>query len=334
MPKTYTKNRIAKELKKKPLTVYEEYIFKKIRKEFVDVNTILSIRNKFSKQQLKYFKLQKKEVSLTSIYNTIKNIEKKLGTNILLSKEQKNHLFIPKGSLWRVHATAFTIQILDATNHYLTRIKKQNKTFEENNTIQFHKNKLTIYSNIDFFGKTVQECLDDEANYWTNFLKLIQSKYQLLLIQRGKTKIYEFRKHIARVNDPIAKQVLKKGKDYHIKDDNGELIFVIDNSFNFLETESVHKTRGVKNALTYDKYFKDIDKHPESLIPSELTNISSINTANIKKLIELASKVPQLEQSMHELTQNNIILTKNIIALTSTKKINNKQFIPSMDYFQ
>ena len=48
MPKQYSKDRIPKNFKQKPLTKYEEWIFTKVRKEFLDVNTILRIRNKFN----------------------------------------------------------------------------------------------------------------------------------------------------------------------------------------------------------------------------------------------------------------------------------------------
>lgn len=338
--KKYNKNRLARELKQKLLTKYEEWLFKKVRKEFVPVKIILSIRNKFTESQLKYYNLKKKEISKTSIYNTVKNIEKKLLMPILLTEEQKNHNFIPRGSIWRLHATAFTIDILDATNKYKSLLKKQNKTIEENNTIQFYKDKLVIYSNTDFFGKTVQGCLDDEAKYWNNFLKSLQSKYEIILIKRNRTKIYDFRKHIAKVNDPLAKKILKKDKHYYIKDDNGELIFVIDDSFGYKETESVHKTKVVRNVKKYESFLKDLDRNPDSLLNGDLTLIASDNTSNIRKLIELASKVPKLyenqlrmEQKFQELIEVNTILTKNIITITSNPIKKKENFIPEKDYF-
>jgi hypothetical protein len=211
----------------------------------------------------------------------------------------------------------------------------------------FYENKLTIYSNTDFFGKTVQECLDNEANYWNNFLKLLQIKLGVLLIKRNKTKIYEFRKHIAKVNDPLAKKVLKRNKDFFIYDDSGELIFVIDDSFKFIETESVHKTKSVRNAKRYEGLLKDLDRNPEGLYNGELTEIASLNVSTMKELIEIVKEIPILkdnittlqtnqlrtEKKMQELIEMNTILTKNVIALTQKPIKEENKFNPKMDYF-
>lgn len=330
--KTYSKQRKTN-IKQKKLTKYEEYVFEKIRKEYLTPNQLLKIRNKLPDSELKLLNIKNKSIKIRAIYKTISLIEHKLGSKIMFTKSEENQMNIPVGSVYRLHAQGFSIKIQESTSQYLKQIKESNVIVNDNNTINLYDNNIVIWSNVDFFGKTVQETLDRASEYWNLFLKKIQLDIGVILIKRGSTKIYEFRKHIAHVNDPMAKILLKQKKHYHIRDDNGEIIFTLDDSFSMKELEGVHKTKAVKNITRYERMLRDLDRHPDSLDLGDLSSVSMENTKIINKLLK---QQLEMQKDINDLVKCNQVLTQNVLLMTqlSQNKDYDDDFKPSMTYLE
>lgn len=258
--------------------------------------------------------------------------QKKTNQKIYLTKRNLLKSIIPKGCYWRLHAESFSIKILESTNKYKQLLETSDIKYKDNNTICLYKNRLVIWSNTDFWGENPKESLYESQKYWNKFLKEIQLEYGVLLIKEQNTRIHKFRQHIAHIDDPIAKANKRNG-EFKVLDDNGELIFIADNSFGLIEGEWVHPRKALTNANTHQRFIKDLERNKDAMMLGELTY-------GFKGLIEQSSRMnSQIEKSLEigQLNQQHIqILIKmnqNLIQmLTPKEKMEENKINPVMDW--
>lgn len=356
MAKKYSDNRKSEVKQKKDLTKYEWFLFKKVRQEFKLKTEILKIRNSLTEKECQELEIPNKQISRAAIHKTIKKIEEKLEIKDLFRDERP--VFKQKWSKiepWRLHGKCFTVKVKDISDKYLNKLKsKQSHDIRDNNTIELYKKKLVIYSNKDFFGENPDKAVDKSQLYWKDFLRKIEREYDIDIFKFG-VEIYEFRNHIAHINNPIAEKELslKKGL-IKIKNDQGEDCFVIDNSFNLKELEAVHVREYKTHANRVHRELEDYANNPNSLTASELTLRYEDMLEKQNKLLDNMNRITEEIQKSFEITNVNQgqvqLLIKsqqlqaiqiksindnmnNLIQMLTPKKTESKTFEPSMDYF-
>lgn len=120
-------------------------------------------------------------------------------------------------------------------------MKTRNRSIIDNNTIFLYEKELVIYSNKDFWGFSVDNCFEQSSFYWNNFVRTIENDLNIILIKPRKCNIKDFGCHIAKTNDPLAKEVILNDTNLKVYAPDGKLRLIVDNSFNLNEFEAVHK---------------------------------------------------------------------------------------------
>jgi len=253
-----------------------------------------------------------RSTSRNAVYKTLNKLKKK-GIDI----NRKRGLTFTGGSqnpvkqkedIYRLHFQRFTIEIINKTQKYINFLKNTNKTIRNSNTVQFYNNRIVIYSNISFWGSNVDQCLDKSSIYWHKFIKLIENDYNLTLLKPRRCHIKDFGGHIAKTNDPLAKDVILNDKSLKVLSPNGNLRLIIDNSDNLFELETVDKETAILDMKNIELMYKDVLEN-KTYLPSEA-----------KCLIDKISK--QIIITQTQLTQS-IELQNNILKII-TPKDNNK----------
>ena len=191
-----------------------------------------------------------------------------------------------KSEIYRLHNQRFTIQILDKTTSYKNTLKKTNKTIRDNNTIQLYDNNIVIYANKDFWGMTVDQCFEKSSVYWDRFIRVLENDYNIILIKPRKCVIKDFGCHIAKTDDPLAKEVILNNEKMQVYAPDGKLRLIIDNSFNLAEFEAVHKDTAPKDMKKIEQHYNDVlnpDTLPIGIISKSILEL----TGRINELAEI-----------------------------------------------
>lgn len=216
---------------------------------------------------------ERRQTSLKAVYNIVNKL---ISMNII----DKNYKKInrvqnigghsgSKEKIFRLHGQRFTIEILEITTKYKERLKYQNKTIIDNNTVQMYEHELVIYSNKDFWGYSVDNCLEQSELYWNNYIRTLENDLNLILIKPRKCIIKNFGCHIAKTNDILAKEVNLSDDNLKVYAPDGKLRLIIDNSFNLNEFEAVHKDTAPNDMRKVEKMYKEILEH-DLISPKEV----------------------------------------------------------------
>lgn len=248
--------------------------------------------------------------------NSIHNIIRKLRSYGYVTKSLKvEELYlkdIPKGAKFRLHAEGFSIKILWKDDNYYKLLKAKNNDIRDNNKIELYENRLTIYSNKDFWGAEVEDCFIESSKYWNKFIKCLENDYNIILIKERNTKIYKFRQHLADVRNPLAKQFIEQHEHFEVRDDKGDLRLIIDNSF-IPEFEAVSNRYCKEDMQRVVDFNKDLVLHPESLNLSDLTTLCKSTSLNLN----------QVSRQLDEVTkalQVSITLNSNLIKMVTPNR--------------
>jgi len=184
--------------------------------------------------------------------------------------------------IYRYHALSFTIKILNTSKHYFNILKNKNKDEIENNSISLEKDNLTIYLNKDFWSSEVTQVVRDSLEYIERLIVKLENQYKIILQTNRKCNIKHFRGHIAKTNDPYARELNLNKDQIKIYDDNGQLRLLVDNSFNYHELETVHKDHHIKDMnklndkwldlIKTDLKLSEVEKHLAQIQQYQVTN--------------------------------------------------------------
>lgn len=209
---------------------------------------------------------------------------------------------------YRLHAQAMVLEILSTSKKYFKILDCKTKDFHKKNSVQYHRRKLVIYSNTFFFGDTIEECFNKSDSYWTQFYKRLENDLGVVIVKGTKTNIYQFRCHIADVNNPLAVKVVTNKLKYKVIDDLGRVRLIIDNSHGLFEKEAVERNLCGEDLEKLGEFELDIISR-EGLKPSEAKEWIT----GIKEVLEL--KQQQDNENSLRLTgliQVNTVLQKRV----------------------
>jgi len=275
----------------------------RLKKNYKRVENTSNIKLTNQEKELIYYLLDERltpsqiaNIRHTSLQNEYKKIKKLKDKGII--KEVEKNSFFKGGSYsettkgdnnydYRLHAESFTISVLNAKDFYYNYIKKKNRDTLDNNTIFLYEDKIVVYSNKDFWGRNVNECVRLSLDYWGRFITKLENNYKIDLIKPKNFNIKFFRCEIARVGDLVAKKFnLEKNlvKIYV----GGQLRLIVDKSFKFDELEAVHKEHSISDMQYLESELEDkISNKDFLLLPSELQKLVQTQQKQLKDQIEL-----------------------------------------------
>jgi len=191
----------------------------------------------------------------------------------------------------RLHGEQFSIGILEKQDSYFKRIGK--RITIDHNTIMCNKESIDIYSNTSFFGENganeqenVREACDKSMEYWNRIFSVIENDLKITIIKERAQNIRMVKTgHYAEIGSEMAIDAEEKSYKIQIRTtDDKKVWFLIDNSFNFHEAETVHsQTSKVDMQEAVERNLNDWRDNMGMPKQSELT-------LDLKKLTELTTE--------------------------------------------
>lgn len=273
-------------------------------------NTIL---NKLSKEQQEiiYYLTQEfktplqianiRRTSDKAVYKTISKLKKK---GILKGVEKHSIIGGVGNSIkpisnekeYRLHALSFKINIINSSERYLNILKIRNKDELDQNTLMLYDDFIIIYLNKDFYSNIPNICYNKAMDYVMRFIVMLENNYKIILKKGKQYNLKQFRGEIAKTNDIYAKKCNINKEKVKIYDDEGVLRLLVDNSFNLNELEAVSK----------DNHLNDINKiHKHKDLLKEL-----ILNDNLLNPIELQEKIQEIIKIQEHTTVQILKLTE------------------------
>lgn len=141
---------------------------------------------------------------------------------------------------------------------------------------------IIIYEQESFFASKAGKARSKAINHFVKLLRACE-RYLKADLQLHKSRFKVSRQHYALVKNALAKQYDDNGKRLHCYTGEG-LWFLIDNSFNLHEAETVHPKSAVKDNEKVQDFFNGIKKH-EGFTPDFIVN-SLGNTTQIMQHLD------------------------------------------------
>lgn len=194
----------------------------------------------------------------------------------------------------RIHAQQFSIQIIWKDYKYKQLLEKTNQIEVDGNTISLWLGNIDIYSNQSFYGDTLSHAFYKSAEYWKRLFARLEHEVNCILTKPRCQNIKMVRLHISETNNEIAKEIDNTGDRWFkvYAPEDGKLCFLIDNSFNLHEFETVHSKTAKPDMEKVGKVFLDIREN-ESYLPSDSKSM-------VDKLVIVSSNMLQYADKTNE----------------------------------
>jgi len=251
---------------------------------------------------------------------------------------QSNLTFFQSDSV-RAHAFLFTLQVPKNLRNWTNEnrelfLKKQDIDFVRlkisgsGQRIVFRDRKVwllnksvVIYDTASYFA---ERSIDAKSTALYKFFSLVKGIERLLHTDFSISGDYRFkvsRQHYALVENALAKQYTDEGKKLEIRTDKG-LWFLIDNSFNLHEAETVHPITAMTDNKKVQDWFNGLKEQP--ITPDFVLTV--MNGIQQNQLV-FAQNIGSHIMAIKKLGQGVEELTKIVEKLQGHRQIDDKQRI-------
>jgi len=210
---------------------------------------------------------QRRQISHQAVYKIIGNLRKKGAFNSGMVKVAKlQRTMQPCNQKIRLHGQEFNIKILHMDQRYQQALERSNLLVSDGNTIRLYKDSIEVYSGHDFTSDDVQKATAKSFVYWNRFFARLEHDLKVILIKPNSQNIKLVNQHYAETNNEFSKECERKGDHVRIyTKEDGKLWFVIDNSFNLHEAESLHPKTAKQDMEGVKSFFNDLRARPVTL---------------------------------------------------------------------
>jgi len=278
----------------KQLSKAQQDVLYLLTKEFLTINKIAIRRGTSNKAVYKIIKRLKKKGIVS---NLEQGVEKNLcGFQPFKKVSINNTPTFPVEHQIRLHSQEFNIRILYKDQKYKNllskaKLNKANTIYIDGNTIRLFKNTIEVYSGHSFYADDVKTATADSFIYWNRLFSILENDLKVILIKSRSQNIKLVKHHYAEINNEFAKDCeVKADKIKVYTTDDNKIWFLIDNSFNLHEAETIHPTTARQDMDIIKPFFNDLrDKKPPLLsevwqVLGTLANQPNIYTNSINAL--------------------------------------------------
>jgi hypothetical protein len=261
------------------LTDIEQDVLTLLTKEFLTQNKI-AIRRGCSQQAVSkvIIKLRKKGLINSVFQEVVKN---RPTPQPIYSYGLQNTPSFPVEHQIRLHSQEFNIRILYKDQRYKEQLQKANTINIDGNTIRLYRNTLEVYSGHSFYADDTQKATSESFEYWNRLFARLENDLKITLVKSRSQNIKLVNQHYSEINNEFAKECEKKADKIRVyTTDDAKLWFLIDNSFNLHEAETVHpETAKQDMGEVIQPFFNDLRYNKPPLI-SEIWKITALNTTH------------------------------------------------------
>ncbi len=277
----------------------------------------ISKERSISKQKLNYYirKLKEKQLIRRLGYGTWGLTEKgKKSSKVALDiKEVRGHAFMWKIKLPKVKNWEKRIQILEKININYKLIGAYQKTpaiLFKDRKIWLGNKFITIYEPESFIANTSFESRRLAINKLLEILTALEDKLKVSFKINGNYQFKVSRQHYSLMKNILAIQCNKEGEKIYVYDKEG-LWFLIDNSYNFQEAETVHPKTSPINNYQFQKYMNSHKETNFKVTPDFILNqfsqliedrkfFAENQRTHIKAIQELGKGVKKLTKAVEK----------------------------------
>jgi len=174
---------------------------------------------------------------------------------------------------------------------------------------------IIIYEKESFISEKAKECKSQAINHFLKLVKGLEREFRANFSHYGKYKFRVTRQHYSLIKNALAKQYNDEGQKLEIYNDKG-LWFLIDNSFNLNEAETVHPKTAVQDNEKVQDFFnglKTFDGYTPQFVVNSIGQLSNNWNqygvhikSHIKAVQDLGNGVQELVSLIKEMkkTQN------------------------------
>lgn len=142
---------------------------------------------------------------------------------------------------------------------------------------------IVLYEKSSFMADTAEEAKDYAISEIMGVMRALEKTLRADFSFAGKYKFRVSRQHYALVKNALAKQYDREGKKLEIYNHTG-LWFLIDNSFNLHEAETVHSKTAVQDNTKVQNFFNGL-KETENYTPAFVVTSLAKNSQNLDLLM-------------------------------------------------
>ena len=234
----------------------------------------------------------------------------------------------------RLHGQEWNIKIIKKSEKYFKSKLNANTQFLDGNTLRLFNDSIEVYSGQSFFEKDEQRATAVSLAYWEAFLCQLEHKFNIVLIKPRAENINLVNQHYGEINNEIAKDSLnRKEKIKIITEDDGKLWFLIDNSWNLKEMETIHPETAKQDMTKVTKQVNSWRKDDPptnselSINISKVTDNQLIFAQNMQSHIEA---IKQLGKGVNKLTK----VMKGVLIENQNLKLSSKHQTQLNQYFE
>ncbi|KKN54759.1 hypothetical protein LCGC14_0589110 [marine sediment metagenome] len=194
----------------------------------------------------------------------------------------------------RLHGEKYNIKILFKDERYKERIKAEKKLNVDGNVVLLYPNAVVVHSGQNFFGDDAIKSTSKAVEYWGRFFAILENQLKVLLVKPRHDNINRFAAHYAEINNELARKANVEGEKIKVyARDDGKLWFLIDNSFNLHEAETVHGHTSYDDMHSVvQPFFNDLRENKPLLLSEMLALMkdqASLGLKTTENLNEVAS---------------------------------------------
>lgn len=228
------------------LTKVQSEVLYLLTKEFLTIKQI-SIRRKTKIRTIQ--QTVKKLKDLGIINNAFKEVRFSSPTNA--QSLNKN--------LIRLHGEEFNLNIIFKDDRYKEVLGRTNFIDFDGNTVRLSRDSIEVYSGKSFYGDSVSKATSRSIEYWNLFFNKLGNYLNIILIKSNVQNIRRVNAHYSEIENELAKDYEVRGERIRIYTrEDGKLWFLMDNSFNLHEVESVHPSSSKEDMELVKSCFNDI----------------------------------------------------------------------------
>ena len=198
-----------------------------------------------------------------------------------------------EGGKFRLHGQQFHVNFLYVdVIKYRKVLKKASVLYIDGNTVELNRDSLDISINKSYFGFNINAITAESLAYLQRFLIRLERDLGLILVKERCQNIRLTNSHYAEINNGLAKSCNETGDKIKVFGrDDGKLWFLIDNSFNLHEAETVHPKKSKEDMQEIvSRVFNDY-RDGTAVLPGDMLGM----LLKVEEQILLVSKLQEVQ---------------------------------------
>lgn len=245
-------------------TKAEAEIIRLFTSEFLTVKQIARRRNTSDKAVYKILARAKKKGLLSSKVPHETKVEKtRCGIQPFYKEVEQNINRVEKQTVTpsvRLHGQEFNVKILWKGPGYKDLVGKLVDI--DSNSIRLYRDSLEIYGTASFIAPDEHKATADSMRYWSRFFRKLENDLNIIIVKARQQNITLVKAHYAEINNEMARDCeVNHDKVQIFAREDGKLWFIIDNSFNFWEAETLHTQTSKQDMGKVRKQLNDWRDH-------------------------------------------------------------------------